>query len=690
MKADVYTLLIGAVAAILLCYSLWWLFVGVLFLVLLGKIRHKIRLKWVLCGSLLVLPALFWGKYTPEHHLNKVLEGRNSSGIFQLRITDSSTGGDSARAAFFAADTLSFERYSGHGVVPVSGAVFARLPAASGIAFGDVLSVEGTLIFPPPPTPIRDFTDGGVIGEMSADGFYNYLNNRGFAGVLYVNAVLARTPHGGFIRLLHSARDRIIDVATEGLDEEKRWLFSALLFGQRTGLEPEAKRDFLRAGTIHLFSVSGVHVAVVALLCGVVFHGLPWRMRSAATLLVLILYVVMCGSDPPAVRAGLMFGCYLLLQLCGVRVRPFSAVALAALLLIVWHPRNLFDMGFQFSFTVTAVLLLFAEAWTKLEVAITEKDMFRPRELRNRWFSRCWRKLVWMLLGALAAYWASMPILMYHQQIFTPMAVAANLLISPLLPLIFASALLKVMLCWVPGVSSLFLWICDTLLGVMRAITAEAAAWFAPAPVVTPPIWGVLLFLAALFAVLAARRSWKAAGFAVMGVLLVSVFAAHLFYKPFTVVMLGGDARSPMVAFADPSRQVLYAVNAPDYTTVRDILRFSGRYGLRRYTAIVIGDPAAANAGGLGALEPGVNLGRVIIFGEPTGRVKSLLPPGRTQVMENIAQYRAGDALFVFKNGEYVVNYMDTVANIRHDRIEINSQVRELWKSLNAELYVYR
>src|SRR5690606_28108230 len=119
---------------------------------------------------------------------------------------------------------------------------------------------------------------------------------------------------------------------------------------------------YARAGTAHILAVSGLHIGIVAVsilaTLRVVIRSRRWR--AAAAILLVFGFALMAGGRVSALRAATMVTCYLLADLLDREPDTPSALALAALLFLVFDPGLLFEPGFQLSFLSVSSILLFA------------------------------------------------------------------------------------------------------------------------------------------------------------------------------------------------------------------------------------------------------------------------------------------------------------------------------------------
>ncbi len=119
---------------------------------------------------------------------------------------------------------------------------------------------------------------------------------------------------------------------------------------------------------MHAFAVSGLHVGYIILLVFAVFQLVGIRRWWALALLlpILFVYAAMTGFAPPVLRASVMAAMLLMAKNLGREGDGFTALAVAALLLLLYDPGNLFDVGFQLSFMAMLSILYFSPFFRRL------------------------------------------------------------------------------------------------------------------------------------------------------------------------------------------------------------------------------------------------------------------------------------------------------------------------------------
>ncbi|HOF62530.1 MAG TPA: ComEC/Rec2 family competence protein [Candidatus Latescibacteria bacterium] len=222
-------------------------------------------------------------------------------------------------------------------------------------------------------------------------------------------------------------------------------LNQAMLLGNRHVMPPALRRVFVDSGTIHVYSISGLHIVLVAavLSLAVAACGIPrtyWVLISGP---LLIFYTALTGARPPAVRACLMALLYLAAPLIGRRPNALMALAGTALIVHVIQPWLIFDIGSVLSFTVMGGLVAFCRPFCQMghrlfRVArLTERaNLARAAgaKAHARRLNMLAHAITWLsdsFAVSLAAWMASLPLTAHYFGRFTPGGLFANLAVGP-------------------------------------------------------------------------------------------------------------------------------------------------------------------------------------------------------------------------------------------------------------------
>ena len=129
-------------------------------------------------------------------------------------------------------------------------------------------------------------------------------------------------------------------------------MLNAMLFGDRSRLTQDLRVGFQRTGSFHLFVVSGMHVALLAGMLFYVARRLRLRegLATLVTLALITAYALLTGFGVPVQRALLMTAVFLLARLLSRDRNTLNGLGAAALAVLVFSPRALFEASFQMTF----------------------------------------------------------------------------------------------------------------------------------------------------------------------------------------------------------------------------------------------------------------------------------------------------------------------------------------------------
>jgi competence protein ComEC len=204
-------------------------------------------------------------------------------------------------------------------------------------------------------------------GRRNPGGFdYNkYLAKSGISATAFTKSynieILEATSGNILKRVGLSLRHSIVNVIDRSLPKEQAGLLNGMLIGYTDGLSEDVQNAFSDSGLSHIMAVSGANVAFIIIPLIFLFKKLRFNQKASNIFImfVLLLFVFITGFSPAVLRAVLMGELMLVGRLIRRETDIFSSIALAAIILLVSNPFNLFDIGFQLSFAATLSLVLF-------------------------------------------------------------------------------------------------------------------------------------------------------------------------------------------------------------------------------------------------------------------------------------------------------------------------------------------
>ncbi|MCE9666825.1 DNA internalization-related competence protein ComEC/Rec2 [Myxococcus stipitatus] len=196
-----------------------------------------------------------------------------------------------------------------------------------------------------------------------------------FGGTVAPGRLLVLVPAPVWRRTLEELRERLGSaVRAVAPSQDAAALFLTLAAGQRAALDDTWEEAFSRAGLAHVLSVSGLHVAALALMTLAVLRrllvraGARWRQwdvrRLAAPAAVPFVwaYVLFTGTQPPAVRSAVMATVALLGLALWRRADGLNCLATAAVVMVAWAPSSVEDLSLRLSFLAVLGLVLLVPA----------------------------------------------------------------------------------------------------------------------------------------------------------------------------------------------------------------------------------------------------------------------------------------------------------------------------------------
>lgn len=239
--------------------------------------------------------------------------------------------------------------------------------------------------------------------------------------------------HGKFIKSIAlKIRRYFLDLFKQnGLKGEEYAVASAIILGYTQYLEPELMKEYSSAGIIHILSVSGLHVGIVYVVINFLLKFLEryrkGKLIKAALIIIIVwFYAVITGLSPAVTRAALMFSLIIIGKTFNRHTDTLNAIAGSALLLLIYNPFFIADIGFQLSYlSVTGIVLLNPHI----------KSLYAPK---NKLAILLWE----MIAVSISAQIIASPICMYYFHQFPSMFLVTNLIAIPLSTLILYSGML--------------------------------------------------------------------------------------------------------------------------------------------------------------------------------------------------------------------------------------------------------
>lgn len=362
--------------------------------------------------------------------------------------------------------------------VPTDGLVLVEAPHYTDARYGDRVAVTGNLITPAvfDTFSYADYlARGGVFSVMpgaAVELLESGLGSPVYAGLLDVKAMAARSIAGN-------------------LPEPEAGLLAGILLGDESGIAPELREDFAAVGASHIIAISGFNMVILSgVIQGMLRRARVPRMWAAvAGVTVIAVYTLLVGAQAAVLRAALMSGLLVAAGALGRRSFVPASLALVVLVLSLFNPTVLWDVGFQLSLFATLGLALYAD----------------PLGMRlNNWLARRFPQgfasaaagfLAEPLVVTLAVQITTLPLATLYFGHLSLVLLLVNLLIVPVQAALLLLGAVATLATPIPDLAQLLYWYDMVFLGwTIAVVRGFAALPFADVTVTLDPRLVTLYF----------------------------------------------------------------------------------------------------------------------------------------------------------------------------------------------------
>ncbi|MCE9548927.1 competence protein ComEC family protein [Candidatus Nomurabacteria bacterium] len=279
------------------------------------------------------------------------------------------------------------------------------------LKYGDEISFTGVL-----EKPENFITDQGknfdYINYLRKDGIHYLMN--------YADIEVLSQNNGNLIKnALFFIKNKFLEKMNLAIHPPESLLMSGLILGEKSAFSEELRQSFIDTGTIHIVALSGFNITIVAEWVMKFFTFLPLNFGISMGILAISLFVLMTGAGSTGLRAGLMATLALIARATGRNYDVGRALILAGVAMISLNPFVLvFDVSFQLSFIATVAVIFFAPRVEKYFLWVPKTFGLRD-----------------IIAVTSAAYIFVLPFVVYKMGNLSLVALPANILILPLIPL---------------------------------------------------------------------------------------------------------------------------------------------------------------------------------------------------------------------------------------------------------------
>lgn len=317
------------------------------------------------------------------------------------------------------------------GIEAVMYDVQIRAPLYPRFKIGETLRVEGKALLPSIIMP-HD-------GEKTFD-YVSYLHTKNIGSeVMFPSIEVVDSEAHSIQEYLGRWKEDLIVRLSLYVSSPASALSSGMLFGD-SSMSKELTQTFRISGLSHIVVLSGFNIAIVITSILFVFMFVPLVMRIALASFFVIMFVMMVGGEASVMRATAMAFIGLLATLLGRAYVARQALVISFLAIILYEPQALrADASLHLSFLATAGIVY----------ASAPLEKMLQKYMKNNY-------MLSLFTTTLAAYFATLPYIMYTFGTVSLYALIANILVLPLIPITMLLSFIVVCMSYLPAQAGMF------------------------------------------------------------------------------------------------------------------------------------------------------------------------------------------------------------------------------------------
>lgn len=252
---------------------------------------------------------------------------------------------------------------------------------------------------------------------------------------------------------------------SHGFDGDSGELIEAMTIGRKSELSKDLRQRYSDAGVSHILALSGYHVGIILVVLQTILLSriIPYRWKwvsNLALIAILWLYAMIAGHSPSLVRATMMCTVFLLCQSMHTDIISFNSIAITAVIMLIYNPMYLHDVGFQLSFvSIIGIAMLFPM-------------VYRKRITRFSLLNYAYQTAVLTCICSIV----TAPLIAYYFGSIPLYSVVSNLAISIIVIVIMWSSVLWWVTLWIPFINyiiaSVTIWSASSMNEIVTTITS--------------------------------------------------------------------------------------------------------------------------------------------------------------------------------------------------------------------------
>ena len=251
--------------------------------------------------------------------------------------------------------------------------------------------------------------------------YSKYLYSQNIYGKIKVNekenVFIVNNDNKDFI---YSIQKNIINLLGQYFPSDELGIILGMIIGNTSYISEEVENNFKISGITHLLAVSGSNISYIIIFTKFLFNKiLGKKIANYVVIVILVIYMLVVGTTPSVVRATIMGIIIILADILLRKNNIYASISLSALIILLYNPLTIFDIGFILSFGGTLGIVLLYE---KIKNLIFEKVLIENHILKY---------IVETFSVTLAAQLILLPIIAYNFNSISVVSIVVNLIVVP-------------------------------------------------------------------------------------------------------------------------------------------------------------------------------------------------------------------------------------------------------------------
>lgn len=322
--------------------------------------------------------------------------------------------------------------------------------------YGDIIKINGKINIPK------------LLNNPNEFNYKRYLNSNKIVG--YINTYSAAKVGEKYGNLLlknvYNFRRILGEKINNNLPEDKANLLKSMIYGESINIDEKIENNLTTNGLSHIIAVSGTNISYLLMLLTIVFDDDKKKSRLYFSLIIVAIFCAMASFSISILRATIMSTISTFCKFFNITIKKYTSVILSAIIIYLYNPFCIFNIGFIFSYlAVIGIITYQSEIYSLFDIKI--KRMLRYNYVENNKNKIGIYKFL-MLISKIIALYISvqilvLPVQIYYFSKFSITAIISNILVYPIISVIFFLGFLILFLSFIPFISNI-LFNCEYLM----------------------------------------------------------------------------------------------------------------------------------------------------------------------------------------------------------------------------------